>query len=266
MRVCYDDNQTVCERQKVENGEAKENDSYRAERLSRSHLGSSSSASSKLAANLNLRDPPSLSLAKMTALEVKAKAAATKAMLTENIEKWLIAEGLLEMSDVALLAKLEEQVKPNIIDAAIAASVTVSLKEKAAIAKYWVICRAAYDNNNAPEAAASSTDGPIPPNDAADVKKAWAGRHNIVLPDAYMAIESIQGKIWRDATADPPRVTVWLAESLRTRSCLDKSVGHLLSVVPGKVAETIGVVADNVSKPFELYLRIRCFFMTLSYV
>jgi hypothetical protein len=200
------------------------------------------------------------------ALEVKAKAAADKAGITTNIENWLISEGLVEMEDVALLAKLEEQVKANIIDIAVAASVKVTLKENVAITKYWTLCRAAYDNKNTPETAASSSDGPIPPDDAADVKKSWSVRHNIVLPDAYLAVESIQGKMWRDATATPPRVAVWLAESLRTRSCLDKKVGHLLSVVPGKVAETIGVVADNVTRPFELYLRIRCFFMTLSYV
>ena len=59
---------------------------------------------------------------------------------------------------------------------------------------------------------------------------------------------------------------MWLAETLRTPSCLDKSVWLHLSIVQGKPAETIEVVADHIEKAFELYLRARAYFLTLSYV
>ena len=59
---------------------------------------------------------------------------------------------------------------------------------------------------------------------------------------------------------------MWLAEVLRTRSCINKSVGHQLSIVPGKAAETVEVIAECIDKAFEIWTRIRAFFMTLSHV
>lgn len=72
--------------------------------------------------------------------------------------------------------------------------------------------------------------------------------------------------MWRDANSIPPQVSVWLAETLRRMSCIDKSVGRQLSIVPGKAAEALEGIADGVARPFELYIRICAFFVTLSYV
>ena len=79
-------------------------------------------------------------------------------------------------------------------------------------------------------------------------------------------VDSIQGRMWREANASPPAVGVWLVEALRTRSCVDKSVGHSLAIIPGKAAETVAVIADTVARPMELYTRTRAFFMTLCYI
>ena len=72
--------------------------------------------------------------------------------------------------------------------------------------------------------------------------------------------------MWRDFQMQPPQITVWLAEAIRTRSCVHRSVGHKLSIIPGKAAETIEVIADSIDKAFELWARIRGSLMTLSYV
>ena len=65
---------------------------------------------------------------------------------------------------------------------------------------------------------------------------------------------------------DLPQISVWLAGTLRTRSCVDKSVGCQLPIVPGKAAEALEVIADGVARPFELYIRIRALFITLAYL
>ena len=106
----------------------------------------------------------------------------------------------------------------------------------------------------------------IPTVEGTNILDAWQSRHNFILPDAQLLIPTLQGRMWRDFQMKPPQITVWLAEAIRTRSCVHKSVGNHLSIIPGKAAETIEVIADSIDKPFELWARIRGFLMTLSYV
>ena len=94
----------------------------------------------------------------------------------------------------------------------------------------------------------------------------WLARHNFVLPDAQLLIPSQKGKLWMDFNKDPPQVRVWLAEELRTRSCISRAVGHQLTVEPGGAVAAFEVIADCVDKSFELFVRIRAFLMTLAYV
>ena len=70
--------------------------------------------------------------------------------------------------------------------------------------------------------------------------------------------------MWRDFNSDPPRLVVWLAEKLRTRASINQAVGHQLALIPGQPAVTETIVVDQVERSFELYVRARAFFHTLS--
>ena len=72
--------------------------------------------------------------------------------------------------------------------------------------------------------------------------------------------------MWRDYNATPPQLSVLLPEQLRPRSCIVKSVGATLAVAPGQPVKAMAVVIDEVEKSFELFLRIRAWFMTLAWV
>ena len=174
----------------------------------------------------------------------------------------------MDYESVALMAAEEKAVEKNLVEPANAKSVksTQTIKGKVAVTKFWIGCRRLYDTDKAPAPALSAQDAPIPVEQETDLKTRWSNRHNFVLPDAMILVDSNQGRMWRDCNASPPRVGVWLAEALRTRSCVDKSVGHSLAIVPGKAAETVAVIADTVARPMELYIRTRAFFMTLAYV
>jgi hypothetical protein len=176
--------------------------------------------------------------------------------------------GVTTYEEVALMASEEEDVQENFGKIMAAANVAgaKTVIGMINIKKFWVACRKLYNSDKTPQTDSSIVDAHIPLDDEIDIKAKWFGRHTLVLPDAFLLVASNQGKMWRDANATPPQIALWLAEVLRTRSCVDKSVGHQLSIVPGKAAETLEVIADSVARPFELYIRIRAFFMTLSYV
>ena len=135
-----------------------------------------------------------------------------------------------------------------------------------ALKKFWIACRDRYELDRLPDRDSSVlADANIPASDDTDIAAKWKTKHNFALRYAQLLIPTHQGRLWRDAMMIPPRPTVWLAETLRTRSCINKSVGHQLSIVPGRPAETVEVIADCIEKAFQLWTRIRAFFMTLAY-
>ena len=111
-----------------------------------------------------------------------------------------------------------------------------------------------------------NVEAPIPEPEAVDIAKRWDDRHNFVLPDNQLLIPNQQGKMWRDFHADPHALSVWLGNKLRPRSFLDLPSGNQLAVVPGQTVRAVEVIADDVVRSFDLFARIRAFFMTAAFV
>ena len=87
-----------------------------------------------------------------------------------------------------------------------------------------------------------------------------------MLPDNQLLIPNQQGKMWRDFHSDPHALSVWLGNKLRPRSFLDLPSGSQLAVVPGQTVRAVEVVADDVVRSFDLFVRIRAFFMTAAFI
>ena len=56
------------------------------------------------------------------------------------------------------------------------------------------------------------------------------------------------------------------ARQKRTRAIVNMPTGTLVSIVPGQTVEGVEVIADCIERAFELWVRIRAYLMTLSYV
>ena len=198
----------------------------------------------------------------------KAAELAKSCGLERDFVDWLNNENILDVESVALMCAKEDLVHTCLTDPAKAANVESmkSIKGRVSVIKFWLACRKGYETDRLPVPPPTASDEPIPSDKVVTLKAAWASKRGFVLQDAIVLVDSIQGRLWRECNASPPMVSVWLAEALRTRSCVDKTVGHSLSIVPGKAAETMTVIADNVKQPIELYMRVRAYFMTLSYV
>ena len=106
----------------------------------------------------------------------------------------------------------------------------------------------------------------IPLQEEISIKAAWTIRHNFQLPDSQLLVATSLGKLWRDHGANPPHISVWLAEQIRTRSNLKPSNGLRMSVVAGKAPVAEEVIIDPVDVAFELFKRTRAFFYSLTFV
>jgi hypothetical protein len=186
----------------------------------------------------------------------------------EDFKNFVIAQGIKSADDFGRLCATEEKVKDEIIEPAKAANVKFdTLVTKSVIVQLWGVCRETMKTQAAAKDDVNNTaDAPIPKPSADDIAKVWKSLHSFVLPEDWLLTAGLQGKVWRAITADTPTVPVMLVEHLRTLANKDKPVGAQLCLVPGRVAETIGVVADSCTKPIELYMRIRAFFYTVAYV
>ncbi len=190
----------------------------------------------------------------------------------DGVKECLRANGILDSDSFQIMAATETEVKAEIIDminGTVTGDQPILIKDmgdKVAIKKLWRACK---ETATAQQKAASSVDivdSPIPKETSEDIKQVWSSTHNFVLPEDWLLVETLQGKLWRGATASPPRVDAILAESLRPLSCASRAMGAQLAVVPGKAVETQAVVIDNVTRPFELYVRCRAWFCTMAYV
>ena len=196
---------------------------------------------------------------------------ARDAAIKDDVIQWLEQAGFSSYRDVALMSTEEKDVKVDIVEPMRSSDPPVASAKTPIgavnIKSFWIACRAMRTADEANKCQdATAVEAPIPTPDQKSISKAWVDKHNIVLPDSMLLLDNTQGRIWRDMNCEPPRIAVWLAEKLRTKSCVNMTVGTQLALVPGRPVVTEAVIADHVEGSFELYLRARAFFHTLSLV
>ena len=187
--------------------------------------------------------------------------------VNEEFKNFLTDQGIMTGDALGRLCSTEAEVKAELINPAIAAGVKFEkLVAKSAVVGLWSACREAMKEKKESEDDNVNQDAPIPKVPSDNIIKLWDDKHGFVLPEDWLLTPILQGKLWRGFIAQPPRLEILLAESLRTLACKDKPTGTQLAVVPGRAVETQAVIADLVTKPMELYIRIRAFFYTAAYV
>ena len=207
------------------------------------------------------------------ALEPSFKHLCTTCKVPEAFIEWLIKEEVLCTADYAIMAATEEQVTPEILDAVIGSDskpIIVTVKGKISVKKLWL---AAKQGQNVLNLVGQSVSGPggdnaeaLPKDTEIEVKDIWRKTHGFVLPESWLLVPSLQVKIRRGLKQDPPNVDVLLIEALRPLSCSDKASGTQLACIPGRAVETQHVIADMITKPLEIFQRIRAYFMIVAYV
>ena len=200
--------------------------------------------------------------------EAKVLEYASASGVENDVLQFLEAQKCFTVRDVALLSTSLKECKEDIVAPMVQGNVASAktMIGTVQIKKLWLACWQAMEASDAPRAPELATDAPIPQPEEMQISKAWLARHGMVLPDSFLLIDTTQGRIWRDFQMDPPRIAVWLAEKLRTKASINQAIGHQLALIPGQPAVTETIIVDHVERSFELYIRARAFFHTLSYV
>ena len=199
------------------------------------------------------------------ALEASFKRLFDAAGGSEAFEKFLITQKIFEIGSYGVLAAIESDVKAEIMDPATTAGVSFELLgDKVAPKKLWALCRKHMALHK--PASPLEADEPLPEETEKDIKHHWQSSHGFVLPDAWLLVATLQGKLWRGVCQNPPRIEVLMVESLRTLANSEKPFGTQMAVVPGKAVEASAVIADAAVSQLDVYVRCRAWLMTLAYV
>ena len=185
--------------------------------------------------------------------------------VSDAFQTWMETEGCHDAQGLGLMAACEADVQSDIIDLAVAAKVPcATIKEKIAVKKLWMAARKAMTTGD--PSAAGGPESPMPKETADDIEEVWKKTHGFTLPEEWLLIPNLQGKLWRGLNKKPPVLEILLAEALRPLSCSDKATKATMNIVPGQVVEAGEVIVDSVHRPVELYSRIRAYYMTVAYV
>ena len=193
--------------------------------------------------------------------------AADNAGIAADLRTFLVKQEILTLQDFGLIAATESDFAKEIIEVAAAAGCKFEMKDKVATRKLWLVCRKLIDMKPVAAPPVVDQDAPLTEIEISDLKGLWSKLHGFVLPEAWILSPGLVGRISRQVTCSPPQLEVILAESLRPRSCSEKTSGAMFQVlVPGKQTETQVILADSVTRPVEMYMRCRAFFVSAAYV
>ena len=197
----------------------------------------------------------------------KLKSVALGLDFLEEFFTFLETSGVGDCESLALMAASELAVKIDILEVVKAGGVKLDLKGNVGVLKLWLACRKIVDSpallKQVQEEAKPSLGLPV--EIETDLKKKWLKKHGFAIPDAWLVHEEMQKKIWRDVTAEPPRVDILLLEQLRLSTSLTRTSCTLLKATPGMQVEATSSNVEMIGGPMEVFMRARAWFITTSF-
>ena len=185
----------------------------------------------------------------------------------DAFKKYLSDNNINDMDSFQLLASEERKVQVEIFDVAVAASVTLNaMGDKVAIKKLWRSCRTSVSKATSAAGSALLGDEPIPDENEKDIVAHWKHTHSFVIPESWLLIPTLQGKLWRSMAGVTAVIDILLVEKLRPVACISNDTGSEVVAMAGDVLRTRPVVLDSVTRVNDLFGRCRAWFMTAAYV
>ena len=195
---------------------------------------------------------------------------AKEAKLEVDMMTFLVSRGYEDYEDIAMACSTVDGTSDKFVKPMVAAEAKTAKDDGIGVVrlrKFWLACTERHAKDREPKKELDADEeAPIPEAEQITIEEMWTKRHNYVLPDAHLLIDNQQGRMWRDFTAKAKAVDVWLINKLRPRSCRALPANTMMAVVPGKAVKGIEVIADEVARSFDLFVRARAFFMTAAFV
>lgn len=185
----------------------------------------------------------------------------------QELADWIAAENLVEPADVGALCKDEEKVA-TIITNCLENQAGLRLKHKSAVVRVWWMCRASMSKQEGVASGRIRTDdaGPLEPEVSDPCHQAWTAHCGYRILSCKLLIETTLKSLYNELNMKPRRLTVRLAENLRTQTCIDRAEASALVFRAGQAPTKTVDVNDEVTDKYNLWMRIRAWLFSISFL
>ena len=170
-------------------------------------------------------------------------------------------------ADVGAITKDEEKVS-GLITNQLADAGTLRTKHKSAVVRIWWLCRTAMtkEENLSTGKMSAPMDGPLEPEVSEPCHEAWVKKCGVRILSNKILIDTTLKSIHNELMAKPRRLTVRLAENLRTQACISKQEGSALVFRAGQAPTRHQDINEEVVDKYNLWVRIRAWLFSISFL
>ena len=186
----------------------------------------------------------------------------------QSLVDWSHGEELWHPHDIGTLTSEESQVPTQII-ALLPGHDTLRHKHKSAIIRVWWCCRQAMSREESVASGrtqATSDDQPIPQDVTDPCHAQWKSITGSRILSGKLLVDTMLNSMFRELSARPRRLSVRLAETLRTQTCISKQDSHALVMRPGQSVQKMGEVNDEVPDRYNLWIRVRAWLYSVAFL
>ena len=185
----------------------------------------------------------------------------------QSLVDWLKTEELFVPADVGAITSDEGKV-PALITGLLADHDALRVRHKSAVVRVWWLCRTAMSREEgiATGKVRRDDDAPLDASVSDPCHAAWISRCGYRILSCKLLIETTLRSILNELNAKPRRLTVRLAESLRTQTCIDRGEASALVFRAGQAPTKTIDINDEVSDKYCLWMRIRAWLFSIAWL
>ena len=173
----------------------------------------------------------------------------------------------MQPADLGAVTKDEDKV-PALVTALLTDQTNLRIKHKSAVVRVWWLCRTSMSREEgiASGKVRQNDDAPLDSMVADPCHSAWASFCGYRILSCRLLIETTLRSIHNELHAKPRRLTVRLAEHLRTQTCIDRGEGSALVFRAGQAPTKHVDVNDEISDKYNLWVRIRAWLFSIAWL
>ena len=185
----------------------------------------------------------------------------------QSLVDWLEAEELTQPADVGAVTNDESKV-PAAITALLTGQDVLRVRHRSAVVRVWWLCRTAMSREEGIATGKVRRDDDAPLDSAVSdpCHAAWTQRCGYRILSCKLLIETTLRSILNELSAKPRRLTVRLAENLRTQTCIDRGEASALVFRAGQAPTKTIDINDEITDKYCLWMRIRAWLFSISWL
>ena len=180
---------------------------------------------------------------------------------------WVKDEQLWQPADIGAICKDEDKVTAKIIEQ-LHDHASLRTRHKSAVVRIWWLCRTAMskEENLATGKSFVSQDGPLEAEISEPCHAAWLSKCGSRILSNKLLIDTTLKSINSELLAKPRKLSVRLAENLRTQACISKMEASALVFRAGQIPTRQQDINDDVIDKYNLWVRIRAWLFSIAFL